>query len=588
MDTRQEIVGFISSKATTGALLVTGKWGCGKTHLIKDIAKEINAGDSCLLLIVSLFGVESVGAIDRIIKEKIFYAQTMGRNAATIQKKTAAIKERIAPIVSALKEHSAIARGIDTALSVNLYDFVRVEKEVSCVQNDEIKKKKLVLVFDDLERARVDLVCLLGAVNAYTESAGIKTILIADEDKINSKEYSEFKEKLIVRTIKLAPAFEDIVDSIIKNYEETQCGYQNFLKRNAPTIQQVFAESGSQNLRSLKAYLVDFERVFAAWNNTGISKENLTPVFYLFGAMTFGVKNGSYKEGPYGYLLSDTEMKKTFTSWQGTHMLVSLRNWAVDGIWSESDFRDEVKEKYRVEDISDDQKFLAFPFWDLEQEHITNGLPIAVERAITGDLTRNELVDLLVKIFALKKYSVPIPCEIDYESISEGFRHRKEKTLSGEIIEPKYRPRGERTQIEPEAIALFDEVEAFDTQLLIARNRRAFVAFLSKDMNVTLRSLKDLPIGTFDDEMLAAFTSRYFRAENYWKREMAHALLQLGFADNFYISAADTRTSVKTLSTLAKQIEQYAAEQTPSIYSAIYNSFVCGINELVAALKEKI
>ena len=348
MNTRQEIIEFIDSNAVSGALLVTGKWGCGKTYLIGTIADEINAGDSFILITVSLFGVESIDALSHSIKEKVFFSQIMSRNATNIQRKAIAIKEKFIHFSAIFKEYSNIAKGINTALSINLYDFIKIEKELPCFQNNKVKNKKLVLVFDDLERSRIDLVNLLGAINHYTEDCGIKTIIIADEEKIAPEKYSEFKEKLISRTVKVVTPFESIIDSMISNYEETQAGYYNFLKRNASTIKQVFIESKSENLRSLKSILVDFERVFSAWNNTEVSKENLPYVFYIFAAMTFGVKNGSYKEGEYGYLFVDTDIKKTFANWQGAHLLISLRNWVVDGIWSEHDFQDELREKYKA------------------------------------------------------------------------------------------------------------------------------------------------------------------------------------------------------------------------------------------------
>ena len=42
MDARKEIMEFISRKEKNGALLLTGKWGCGKTYLIRQIGDELN------------------------------------------------------------------------------------------------------------------------------------------------------------------------------------------------------------------------------------------------------------------------------------------------------------------------------------------------------------------------------------------------------------------------------------------------------------------------------------------------------------------------------------------------------------------
>lgn len=51
-------------------------------------------------------------------------------------------------------------------------------------------KRKFVLVFDDLERCKINMIDLLGAINEYCENRNIKTIILADESKILSNEAS--------------------------------------------------------------------------------------------------------------------------------------------------------------------------------------------------------------------------------------------------------------------------------------------------------------------------------------------------------------------------------------------------------------
>lgn len=42
MDIKDEIINFIERKEETGALLITGKWGSGKTFYIKNLVEEFN------------------------------------------------------------------------------------------------------------------------------------------------------------------------------------------------------------------------------------------------------------------------------------------------------------------------------------------------------------------------------------------------------------------------------------------------------------------------------------------------------------------------------------------------------------------
>ena len=40
MDTKREIIDYINSNASNGVLLIIGKWGCGKSYLIKNLIKQ--------------------------------------------------------------------------------------------------------------------------------------------------------------------------------------------------------------------------------------------------------------------------------------------------------------------------------------------------------------------------------------------------------------------------------------------------------------------------------------------------------------------------------------------------------------------
>ena len=72
MDVRKEIMEFISRKEKNGALLLTGKWGCGKTYLIRQIKNELNKENQYVVVIVSLFGIDSIQGVDRKVKESVF------------------------------------------------------------------------------------------------------------------------------------------------------------------------------------------------------------------------------------------------------------------------------------------------------------------------------------------------------------------------------------------------------------------------------------------------------------------------------------------------------------------------------------
>ena len=129
-------------------------------------------------------------------------------------------------------------------------------------------QRKFVLVFDDLERCKINMVDLLGVINEYCENRNIKTIILAAEDVILKNEenikkvvweeggtkkeasikeqirsvsdYQDFKEKVVFQTIKFELSYIDTIDLIIDKYKESKDGYVVFLKRNSTVIKQVF------------------------------------------------------------------------------------------------------------------------------------------------------------------------------------------------------------------------------------------------------------------------------------------------------------------------------------------------------------
>lgn len=65
MNTESEIKSYIESKENIGALLVTGKWGCGKTYLLKKISDSYKSSEKYCIIFCSLFGIDSIQTIEK-------------------------------------------------------------------------------------------------------------------------------------------------------------------------------------------------------------------------------------------------------------------------------------------------------------------------------------------------------------------------------------------------------------------------------------------------------------------------------------------------------------------------------------------
>lgn len=589
MKVEQEIQNYITTNENNGALLITGKWGCGKTYLLKSIITRMNKEDKFLLSLVSLFGVDSIDGMHKAVKESVFFSRGFENHSETIKKNFKKFKDRAKPILDAFKESSKVINGINTALNLNWQDFFAVENEVECLHEKRHVKKKLVLIFDDFERSKVNRIELMGAINDYCENKNIKVILVADEAHINSQkeEYKEFKEKLISRTVRVVPEYKSIIRSIISHYNETEIGYCNFLKRNMDLILQVFDESETENLRSLKSFFLDFERVFALWKKNKIPMDFLPKVFYNFGAILFTVKSGKYKkDDKYGDLFADDNIRKNYKNWEGFHKLSALKHWIVDGIWDEENFTQEARHKYDVKEISDEQKFILRDFWGLEQENIVKGLPIVLENAYNGNLDRNGLVELFQKIYAMKKYEVPFPCDVDYSKIVEGFEIRRRKILSSEIQEPKMRRSAFREYIPDECKTLYEDITKFEEYLIAFENKKKVIEYLNPDSQISEYSLNGLIIGFLDEQLIEHFWLAFTHADNQKKRDLARVIINLGYKDRFYSSALDMQESIKNFEVLKKRLNDYKTILSDCMTIAIVNETIKEIDALIGEIKE--
>lgn len=592
MNAKNEIIDFITRKEINGALLLTGKWGCGKTFLVREISDEYNIRTQFAIVRVSLFGVDSVDALNHKVKENVFGIMTASILSNSGNKKASKIKNIVNNLASALSDYSSIAKGINAALSVNLYDLIDIEQFIKCKQNGESIKKELVLVFDDFERSKLSVIDLIGAINDYTENKHIKTIIVADEDRISEKgidddQYPIYKEKLITRTLKLSPEYAQIIKNIVQNYNETISGYNSFLQDNLDLLVQLFFESHAENIRTMKSLLIDFERVFGAWDRTDVSKEYMPDVLYSFGAVSFEFKSGNYNKSKYGYLLADGEMKKKYDLFNrlGSN-LSSTRYWITEGLWSEEEFCSEIKIKYCPELLTYDRKFILYNFWDLQQEDIDQGLPVAVENAYKGELSRDDLISLLQKIHALKEYNIIIPCDIDYKKIEAGFEIRKNKIIEGTIIEPKKRTFTENHQIDSEAVSLNHRIEAMDEWLYAFNNKTKFTAYLQRKDNISRYDIKNFVVSSFDDDLLMLFIDSYLSGDNSSKRELALSLLSLNFADTKYSSKPEVAITVKNFKLLIEAFDQNKTKEIDQMSMAISRSFINELNKKVTELEK--
>lgn len=194
---------------TSGALLITGDWGSGKTYYMKNIVFPSLKADpnysNYVPFIVSVFGLSEKNAIGR---KMLFAYMGVENNTSKFIKFLAKSGKEIhktVPLVSRFVDLDYLFFGeLD-----NIFDSIPADK-------------KVLICFDDLERMsdKINADEFLGVVNSLTEGKKHKVVLIANESEI--KQSLNYKEKVIDKTVQYTPAHNVIIDNIINSYGQSK------------------------------------------------------------------------------------------------------------------------------------------------------------------------------------------------------------------------------------------------------------------------------------------------------------------------------------------------------------------------------
>ena len=257
---------YIQEKEISQAILITGNWGCGKTHYWKNILSSKIKECNLIPAYISLNGLQNKE--DILNKWALEIMQSYSNNI--INPKTIKAVGNLFNVTLNL----ATLGKIDLKklnLNLSLSDFLSMCDLDNCV-----------LCFDDLERYTGKLSDALGIINDFTEQKHVKTIVLANIDKIkntistnndntnsNKKEQSTtqnedinnfniIKEKFFAKII----AFPD--DDNTKKYileeiiNEMNISDTNFLLKNIELILSIMKQAKTSNYRVIKMLLNDF------------------------------------------------------------------------------------------------------------------------------------------------------------------------------------------------------------------------------------------------------------------------------------------------------------------------------------------
>ena len=246
------------------AVMLIGNWGCGKTFFIKNQITEWtepnSESDNISLkpIYISLNGISTTHSINEKIRSEISpFLYSKGMKVA--KKVLNGLLKTTVKIDMNFDEDDKN----DGSFSFNVDSLGLLDSS-----NKEIKGKR-ILIFDDIERCKIETDEIFGYINNFVEHSSCKVILLSDEKKIKDKyekskleldvNYKDFKEKLIGQTFEVKSDIESAINFFIEDTKNLNENSELILHNEM--IIDLFNSSKLENLRVLKQALLDFSRI---------------------------------------------------------------------------------------------------------------------------------------------------------------------------------------------------------------------------------------------------------------------------------------------------------------------------------------
>ncbi|SFL59051.1 KAP family P-loop domain-containing protein [Loktanella salsilacus] len=252
------------------AVMIEGRWGCGKTHFIQSLVSQPDFTKRKTIYL-SLFGVSSLQDFER----QLFYAASS---------KAIKIMHQGVGFASSLFS-GAISVGSGGVFSGSADIGKAVESTLGQVTKAADAINEALVIIDDLERCGFDQSELLGVLNRYIEHGNSRVILVANTQRIDDKKFEEFREKVIGQTFEIPPDPKAAVAAFIAEISESVA--RTLIVARTDRIEELYLLSGFNNLRAIRQFLWFLIGMLEATDqkfreNNGLIDSLITQAFIFF------------------------------------------------------------------------------------------------------------------------------------------------------------------------------------------------------------------------------------------------------------------------------------------------------------------
>ncbi|EJD1896822.1 TPA: P-loop NTPase fold protein [Escherichia coli] len=258
---KQALSNYIIEDNPGYAVMITGRWGTGKTYTVKSLFPDND------IYYISLYGLSSEAEIYATLFD------VMNPN-----------KKNIKRIFDKFKAFEINAFGVKVTPVVMLSSFLNLSEN-----KKNIRQK--IIIFDDLERCNYELNNTLGIINRYVEHFGCRVIVLCNEEELEDN-ISKIKEKLFGLTLAIEPNVQAAFESFTK-----KSTYHDFKENLGQLVQEIFKASNHSSLRILKHVVNDCVKLYSLLDEKHKkNNECIFEIFTVFIALNIEAKAGFLSE----------------------------------------------------------------------------------------------------------------------------------------------------------------------------------------------------------------------------------------------------------------------------------------------------
>lgn len=216
--------GYLKSNLSDGkVIMLSGKWGCGKTHFWQNSIQAIlnDEKDKKPNHYISLYGKTSI----QEIKNEIFLKVFESVDSFESEEKTQKVARSSLNLVSSLTKSISVF-----GMSLDLSEITdKSFKKLDTLLSDEKLKRTewylnsgAIICIDDFERKSkdIDLNDLFGFITQLTINFKCKVVIILNDDVFEGEEkkiFSNVKEKTVSKFLYYKPSIEELFTLIFDN-----------------------------------------------------------------------------------------------------------------------------------------------------------------------------------------------------------------------------------------------------------------------------------------------------------------------------------------------------------------------------------